>query len=393
MNLAFAHHQDVLHRADMCRPGAVGIHSAAENIALHLREQADRFDYLAPLHNRCTPPAAVRIALLPKLAKQKYYGWAEPSLSRSYGRQIARKLHASDAPIVLCTEVKHAAFLATEWPVALWTDSLYGGLVDYYETFSNLCRRTLHDLQVMDRAAVANCSVLIFASDWAAQRAVELYGANPEQVRTVPYGANLTSGLSRAEAAELIEQKPFGDICQLLFTAVEWRRKGGDTAVRVAEQLNDQGVRTELTVLGTDPARHMDEVPDFVKSAGFLSPSKPDELRRMKKLYREAHFLLQPCRAECFGHIFPEANSFALPAIASNAGGIPTAVHEGINGHCFGPEDTDSFTECIGRLFSDPASWRTLAMTAFDDYHARLSWERVAAQTANLLTANPVSAA
>jgi hypothetical protein len=386
VKLAFAHHQDVLHRTDGRKPGAVGIHSAAENIALHLREQADGFDYLAPLHNRCTLPAAVRIALPPKSGGKKYYGWAEPSLSRSYGRQLARKLSKSDASVVLCTEVKHAAFLATDRPVALWTDSLYGGLFDYYETFSHLCRRTIRDLQAMDRAAVANCAVLIFASDWAAQRAVELYGAKPEQVRTVPYGANFTSGLSREEAAVLTAQKPFDGICRLLFTGVEWRRKGGDTAVRIAEQLNAQGIRTELTFLGTDPARHMERVPDFVKSAGFLSPSKPDELQRMKQLYRDAHFLLQPCRAECFGHIFPEANSFALPAIASNAGGIPTAVHEGVNGYCFDPEDATGFTECIGRLFSQPDIWRDLAMKAFDDYRARLSWERAAARTADILS-------
>ncbi|MFA6172077.1 MAG: hypothetical protein WC701_00200 [Kiritimatiellales bacterium] len=58
MNLAFAHHLDVRQSAETRKPGAVGIHSAAENIALHLKADSDGFHYLAPLRNICTPPAA-----------------------------------------------------------------------------------------------------------------------------------------------------------------------------------------------------------------------------------------------------------------------------------------------------------------------------------------------
>ena len=36
MNLAFAHHLDLSQSVENRKPGAVGIHSAAENIALHL---------------------------------------------------------------------------------------------------------------------------------------------------------------------------------------------------------------------------------------------------------------------------------------------------------------------------------------------------------------------
>lgn len=377
MKLAFAHHLDLKQSAAR-KPGAVGIHSAAENIALHLKAASDGFEMLAPLKNICSPSAAARILLYQKLTPEKYYGWAEPSLSRSYGRQLSRKMKNSSAQIVLCTEVKHAAFLKTDRPVAIWTDSLYGGLFDYYQTFTGLCRRTQDDLREMDRAAVKNCACLIFASDWAARRAMELYGASAEQVNVVPYGANLTSGFSKSDAEQLVAGKTFDGICRLLFTGVEWKRKGGDTAVKVAEFLNAQGIRTELTFLGTDPARHMEHVPDFVKSAGFLSLSKPDERAKMERLYREAHFLIQPCRAECFGHIFPEANSFALPAIASNTGGIPTAVHEGINGYCVEVENVTAYAEIIGRLFDNPEAYRILALKAFDDYNSRLSWQQAA---------------
>ena len=385
MKLAFAHHLDLQKKARARKPGAVGIHSAAENIALHLKEACEEFRYLAPLHNLCSPAAAARILLCQKLTREKYYGWAEPSLSRGYGRQLARKLKDCPADAVLCTEVKHAAFLKTGRPVVVWTDSLYGGLFDYYQTFTGLCRRTQRDLQEMDRAAVKNCARLIFASDWAAKRAMELYGASPEQVKVVPYGANLTSGLSRTDAGKLVAEKSFDGVCRLLFTGVEWKRKGGDTAIKAVEILNAQGIRTEITFLGTDPARHMKNLPEFVKSAGFLSPAKPDERARMETLYREAHFLIQPCRAECFGHIFPESSSFALPVVASNTGGIPTAVHEGINGYCFDPEATGRYAECIGRLFSNPDEYRTLAMKAFDDYNARLSWSQAAGQVIKIL--------
>jgi glycosyltransferase involved in cell wall biosynthesis len=387
VNLAFAHHLDFKQSANGRKPGAAGIHTAAENIALHLEAESDAFHYLAPLRNLCSPTAAARILVYQKLTRKKYYGWAEPSLSRGYGRQLAYKLGRCSAQAVLCTEVKHAAFLHVDRPIAVWTDSLYGGLFDYYQTFTGLCRRTQRDLQKMDRAAVKNCARLIFASDWAARRAMELYGASPEQVKVVPYGANLTSGLSRADAEKLVAAKPFDGVCRLLFTGVEWKRKGGDTAIKAVEILNAQGLRTEITFLGTDPAKHMPMVPAFAKSAGFLSLAKPEERAKMEQLYREAHFLIQPCRAECFGHIFPEANSFALPAIASNTGGIPTAVREGINGFCVDVENAPAYAERIAVLFSNPEEYRSLALKAFDDYTARLSWTQAAKQVRNILEA------
>ena len=385
MKLAFAHHLDLKQSAEGRKPGAVGIHSAAENIALHLKEASSGFETLAPLRNICSPAAALRILLYQKLTRAKYYGWAEPSLSHGYGRQLARKIKNCSAQAVLCTEVKHAAFFKTDRPIAVWTDSLYGGLFDYYQTFSGLCRRTRRDLQEMDRAAVKNCARLIFASDWAARRAMELYGASPEQVKVVPYGANLTSGFSRAEAEKLVAGKPFDGVCRLLFTGVEWKRKGGDTAIKAVEILNAQGLRTEIPFLGTDPAKHMPAVPAFAKSAGFLSLSKPDERAKMEQLYRQAHFLIQPCRAECFGHIFPEANSFALPAIASNTGGIPTAVHDGINGYCVDVENASAYAERIATLFNNPQEYRSLSLKAFDDYTARLSWTQAAKQVVKIL--------
>lgn len=385
MKLAFAHHLDLKQSAQDRKPGATGIHSAAENIALHLEKASDSLKILAPLRNRCSPMAAARILFYQKLTREKYYGWAEPSLSRSYGQQLTRKMETCSAQTVLCTEVKHAAFLKTARPIAVWTDSLYGGLFEYYQTFTGLCRRTQHDLQEMDRAAVKNCARLIFASDWAAHRAIELYGATQEQVKVVPYGANLTSGFSRADAEQLVAEKPFDGICRLLFSGVEWKRKGGDTAIKTVELLNAQGLRTEITFLGTDPAKHMAHVPEFVKTAGFLSLSKPDERAKMEQLYRKAHFLIQPCRAECFGHIFPEANSFALPAIASNTGGIPTAVHEGINGYCVDVENAAAYAKHIATLFTNPEEYRALAMRAFDDYNARLSWTQAAWQVVKIL--------
>lgn len=276
MNLAFAHHRDVLRDAAARQPGAAGIHSAAANIALHLDRTAGGFQYIAPLRNVCSPWTAAQILLRSRREKNGYYAWAEPSLSRGYGRQIARRLSGRPAQAVLCTEVKHAAFLCSDRPVVLWTDSLYGGLIDYYKTFSGLDRRTIRNLQTMDRAAVRHCARLIFAADWAARRAKELYGATDEQVKVVPYGANLSSGMTREDAEQRIADKPFNGICRLLFAGVEWRRKGGDTAIEIVRRLNAQGLRAEITFLGTDPAKQMEHVPEFVKSAGFLSPAKPE---------------------------------------------------------------------------------------------------------------------
>lgn len=63
--------------------------------------------------------------------------------------------------------------------------------------------------------------------------------------------------------------------------------------------------------------------------------------------------LVMPSRKETFGLVLIEAMSFGLPAIATNAGGVPEIVVDGQTGILVPPEDAQALARAMRRLFED----------------------------------------
>jgi glycosyltransferase involved in cell wall biosynthesis len=89
----------------------------------------------------------------------------------------------------------------------------------------------------------------------------------------------------------------------------------------------------------------------------------------------ESHFLILPSIAECNAVVFAEANSFGLPCLATNVGGIGTSVISGKNGYTFDlSESADRYCDAIEQVMSSEESYRDLARSTFMEYSSRLNW-------------------
>lgn len=222
------------------------------------------------------------------------------------------------------------------------------------------------------------CSLAIYSSDWAAKSAIHDYGADPAKVKVVPFGSNTDSPFTYDTIQDVIKARP-SDCCKLLFLAVDWIRKGGDVAYEVAKKLNESGLRTELTVVGCNPS--FDEpLPGFMNVLGFISKSTEEGRRRIQNLILESHFLILPTLADCTPIVLCEANSLGVPCLSTTVGGIPTVVVDNVNGYLFEPKpNIADYCNYIMNLFSDFSSYRSLALSSFQEYDSRLNW-RVAGQ-------------
>lgn len=69
--------------------------------------------------------------------------------------------------------------------------------------------------------------------------------------------------------------------------------------------------------------------------------------------YTKSYALVQPSINDNLPTTVVEAMSCALPVIASRIGGIPSIVHDRINGILVNPGDVDSLSRAIAELFSD----------------------------------------
>jgi len=81
-----------------------------------------------------------------------------------------------------------------------------------------------------------------------------------------------------------------------------------------------------------------------------------------------------PSRAECYGLVLCEANSFGVPCLTTSVGGISTIVKDDVNGRMFSTESSVSeYCSYILGLLSHRERYRQLAISSFNEYNVRLT--------------------
>lgn len=316
--------------------------------------------------------------------KKLYDPKANPLIVKHNASQISTKLSKFNSDIVLCPEsMLEIAYLECKQPIAVWTDTSIASLIDFYPWFSNFCNETKKNIYTIEKAALHRCKLIIFSSDWAAQSAIATYGIQPSKIKVVPLGATIECNRTNEDINSIVESRNT-NLCKLLFVGVDWFRKGGNIALEVAKELNRMGLKTELLVAGCQPITN-EPLPSFVTTLGFINKSTHQGLEKMNKLFCESHFFIMPSKAETYGLVFCEANSFGTPCLATDVGGIPTIIKDGLNGKTFSLKASISeYCNYILSLMANYSEYKKLALSSFNEYQSRLNWG-VAAQTAKQL--------
>lgn len=341
-------------------------------IAESLKPHGAKIHYLGPLQSEVSPTLGLRRRFWRLFGKEVLED-REPSIVRGRGRQVREKLKGLDVDLILATHTELLAECETDLPIAYWSDSNFACMLGAYPYFQNLNPCVIRRGHAYERRALDRAGLVFYACDWARDAAIKHYGIAPEKVKVIPFGANIQCDRSAADVDRLIDARP-KDRCQLLFLGKVWERKGGDTAVAVAEALNQSGLPTTLTLIGSQPPEGK-LLPSFVRKTGFINKSDPAGLRQFNELIAQSHYLILPSRAEAFGIVFCEAASFGVPSLATKAGGIPTAVRDGGNGRTFAlAAPAAEYAAFIHEQFANYANYEALARSAFREFETRLNW-------------------
>jgi len=393
MRLAYVTTYDVLDISSwMKTEHQAGNRGTAYHLAKNLENQSIGIDYINSVNRvsaaKKKPPLSIRIKykFYSKFSKKRYEGWADPSLVREYASQISSRLFDLNSDVVLSPEnisILSFAYLKCKQPLVAWVDTSLAGLINFYPSFSNFCNETKKNIYAVEKAALEQCQLIIFPSDWAAQVVIKTYGIEPSKIKVITGGSNLECDRTNEDINNIVESKTQTP-CRLLFIGVDWFRKGGDIAFEVVKQLNELGLITELVVLGCQPIA-TEPLPSFVKTIKFINKYTNDGLNQMNKLFCESHFLIMPSRAETYGRVLGEANSFGLPCLTTNVGGIPSIIRDDLNGKTFSLNA--SISEYCNYIFSRMTNYqeyKRLAYSSFNEYQSRLNWT-VAVQTGKQL--------
>jgi glycosyltransferase involved in cell wall biosynthesis len=314
-------------------------------------------------------------------AKRRYYKYflqeeylmnRHIEVTKGYAKEILRRM-PGNTDIIFSPSSIPVAQLETDKPIAFYTDATFASIHGYYPDTRDYCNETIRDGHLMERSALDRCQLGIYASDWAARSAINKYDADPNKIKIVPFGANIEATRTILDIKRIINQRSRSR-CKILFIGTDWYRKGGDTVFEVVKQLNEDGLDTELTIVGCKPTSSY-SMPSYVKIHKFIDKASSDGRAKLNGLLENSHFLFVPSIAEAFGIVYCEANSFGVPALATNTGGIPTVIEDGINGMKFELNANPlEYTDYILNLFSNYSQYKELALSSFNEYQKRLNW-------------------
>jgi glycosyltransferase involved in cell wall biosynthesis len=303
--------------------------------------------------------------------------------AKHYSHQVAQQLKNMSADAVISPLINPIAYLDCKQPIVLWTDAVYAALLGFYPPFAYHSASSVTQGNEITAVCLSRCKLAIFSSDWAANSAIELYGANRDKVKVVNYGANLDSAPTLEEVQANIKNRAHDKI-KLLFLAKSWERKGGDIVVSVAQALHAAGYAVELNIVGYTPK--LKSIPPYIHLLGFVSKQTREGKARIAQLLNESHFLFLPSRADACPMVFAEANAYGVPCLTSYVGGISTAVKDNINGMTFALDaPLSTYCNYIVNTLHNRARYEELALSSYNEYNSRLNWKSATQQVRELI--------
>lgn len=314
-------------------------------------------------------PTADRLTA--KSAWFSQYGWQpfrEQLATKRWARILTPQLERLQPDWVLSINASHKVVdLPSKWRVAHFSDGLFGPMATYYEKYRVLGKRTLRLGDALERRLLQRGGPILLSSNWAVEQAAAYYGEPPSRFDLAPMGANL---LVPPPAAAPWFERPAP---RLLFVGYAWERKGGPRVLEVFERLRQLCPESELHVVGCNPRAARGRKGVIVH--GLLAKENPDENARLKALFAQSDFFVMLSRQEAYGLVYCEAAAFGLPAIASDTGGIPDIVRDGVSGLIFDNAiDPGDIAAGMFRLWQDRERYLDMRKGARAEYETRLSW-------------------
>lgn len=305
-----------------------------------------------------------------------------PIFTRLAGRWVEAKLRRLAPDVIVNVAASSVtADVRTDRPVIYCTDATFRALARLYPGWRNLPQWNSANGEEAEQIALGEAASVVMSSDWAKQSAVEDYSIDPDKISVLPYGPNLRDDLLPTAQLEPLTD-PAKEL-HLLYTGMDWLRKGGNFAFQVASALNARGRKTHLHVVGRMPSDI--GAPDFVTYHGLINKDDAGGPERLAELYRRAHMFILPTIADATPVVFSEAAAFSLPSITFDVGGVSSAVKAGESGLVLKPEtDAETVAGLIDEIVGDPARFAALRRSTFAWSQDVANWQAWAASIAAL---------
>jgi len=218
-------------------------------------------------------------------------------------------------------------FLETSIPVIYLADATIHKMLNYY--WFNIDKAAFRIAKSLEEKASQKSFINIRASQWANDSVINDCKCDKSRCFVLEFGANIDSkditSNNTWESGRL----------NVLFSGVDWERKGGDIAVKTVDFLRTKGLDAHLLIVGIKELPSRYKSIDYIDHWGFLNKNNSEEYEKYIQAYKQSHIFLLPTKAECAGVVFSEAAGFGLPCYTFATGGTTNYVISDYNGFAF----------------------------------------------------------
>lgn len=261
--------------------------------------------------------------------------------------------------------VQMMSFLNCKCKAISYTDNTFHIMRDYY--WGQLSKWQENRGEFLEKIGIKKSGIIIKASHWAAESVNRDYDYGGK-VHVLKFGANIDDN----------DFKPIdrynGGTLNILFSGVDYARKGAEIAIKTVDELCSRGIKCKLLVVGLNTLPDKYSNNPNIELLGFLNKSNEKQYHDYLKILQRTHLFLLPTRAECAGIVFCEASAHGIPTITYDTGGIPDYVVNGVNGYRL-PLTAGhmEFADKIQQII-ETGELHKLYDSSISQYHTSLNW-------------------
>lgn len=201
---------------------------------------------------------------------------------------------------------------------------------------------------------------IIFLSPVFLERTIEIFAKylGEDEIRRKSH--IIPNGIDEIFFDHSPEEKVLEEELRLVFIGkVADPNKNVDILLKLIDEMNEEGTKVSLKLIGDYDTRFYEKVKDNdkIKLCGRLS-----QIEIIKTL-KEDHIYIMPSHTETFGLVYVEAMSQGLPVIYTRGQGFDGQFDEGQVGYRVGANSIREMKEAIGKIRADyyPMSQRAIA--------------------------------
>jgi D-inositol-3-phosphate glycosyltransferase len=241
----------------------------------------------------------------------------------------------------------------------------------------------------IEKEIVENSNIIISLAQSEKDDLEKFYEGPENKIKIVPGGVDLKHfrPIEREKARKKINIPE--NIPLILFIGrLEWR-KGIGTLISAASLLRKEISDLKIIIIGGKIYGKQKNFNDFKEYERLLKKAKEEKVEdiiqfigridngRLPFFYSAADLFVIPSYYEPFGLVALEGMACKTPLIASNIGGLPNIIEDGINGFLFQPRNPLDLKEKALKILNSKKLAQNLTENAYDKIRQSFSWKKI----------------